>query len=154
MKAYVNTLGIFDKASIILGPPTQTINGEGIARVLKNYIDNTFVHIGGAFLCMGAWAYFANRFHPPQKAILAAVLQGTLSATITFFMKKTLEGLSAFFIGKNLRWPALIATPLIACTGSLILLVGAHVIAKTPELFATVALPFSVAFLYACTYSL
>ena len=112
------------------------------------------MHIGGAFIVMAAWAYFANRFHTPQQAMLAAILQGTLSATITFFMKKTLEALSAFFIAKNLRWPALIATPLIACTGSLILLVGAHIIANTPELLATIALPFSAAFSYACFYSL
>lgn len=122
--------------------------------MLKKYIDNTFVHIGSAFIFMGAWAYFANRLHAPHQAIFAAVLQGMLSATITFFMKKALEGLSAFFIGKKWRWPALVATPLIVCTGSLILLVSAHVMAGTPELFATIALPFSVAFSYACFYSL
>ena len=86
--------------------------------MLKKYIDNTFVHIGSAFIFMGAWAYFANRLHAPHQAIFAAVLQGMLSATITFFMKKALEGLSAFFIGKKWRWPALVATPLIVCMGS------------------------------------
>lgn len=121
--------------------------------MLKKYMDSTLVHLAFAFIAMGSWAFFANRAHPLSAALMAGVVQGTLSATITFFMKKALEGLSGFFTQKNMRSLSLVAPPLITCSVSLMILVGSHILAKTPELIPTIALPFTVAFSYACLYS-
>lgn len=121
--------------------------------LIQKALDSTFVHLAFAFLAMGSWAYFANRLHPPEDALKAAVLQGALSATITLFMKKSLEALSRYFFKRERSVAALFAPPLIVCSGSLALLVGSHMAAATPELFATVIIPFSVAFSYACLYT-
>lgn len=121
--------------------------------MFKKVLDSTFVHMFGAFVAMGGWAFFANRLHPFDVAIKSALLQGLLSATITFFMKKALEALAARFQRQNLKRAALILPPLIVCSFSLAVLVGAHSVIGTPELLATVSIPFSVAFSYACLYS-
>jgi len=51
------------------------------------------------------------------------------------------------------RKQALWAPPLIACSASLGLLAGAHILAGTPEVIKTIALPFSVAASYATLYN-
>lgn len=121
--------------------------------MFKKLFDSTFVHMLGAFIAMGSWAYIANRMHPFETAMASAVLQGLLSATITFFMKKALEALAAMFRRRSLRVASLIAPPFITCSVSLAVLVGAHMTLGTPELIATISIPFSVAFSYACLYS-
>ena len=45
---------------------------------------NTFVHVAFGFLAMGAWAVFANRDHLLQQALLAGLVQGAISGTLSF----------------------------------------------------------------------
>jgi hypothetical protein len=116
-----------------------------IARLAKS----TAVHTVSAFLLMGGWAFYANYTHGTRDASQAAVVQGLLSGGITFTLKKALDWLSARFPG---IW-GLIAPPLIACSVSFCVLTGSHWLAGTPEILATIAVPFSVAFLYAWGYS-
>ena len=58
---------------------------------------STPLHVGFAFLAMGAWATFANRNHPLPDALLAGLVQGAASGLITFTLKKALERMSAMF---------------------------------------------------------
>ena len=121
--------------------------------LFKTIMNSTFVHVGFAFLAMGSWAVFANRAHPMPEPLIAGLVQGTLSGTITLVMKKALEALSRKLFAKQMIKGALFLPPLIVCSISLMVLVGAHLAAGTPELVATIALPFSVAFSYACLYA-
>ena len=114
---------------------------------------HTFVHVGFAFLAMGGWAVFANRAHAFPDPLIAGIVQGALSATITLVMKKALEALSSQFFVIGYRYLPLFAPPLIVCSISLSVLIGCHMAAGTPEIAATIAVPFSVAFTYACLYT-
>ncbi len=108
------------------------------------------VHVAVAFLLMGNWALYANWDHPMPKPILAAFVQGVLSGAITYALKRTLDALRARMPhGKGWWLPSVIA-----CTGSLCLLVSAHWMASTPEISRTISVPFSVASFYAITYNL
>ena len=44
-----------------------------------------------AFIAMGSWATFANLAHPMPRPLIAGVVQGTLSALITLFLKRMIE---------------------------------------------------------------
>lgn len=126
---------------MLLGSKIKAIIGSGVT------------HVAFAFIVMGAWAVFANRHHPLPGALIAGVVQGTLSATITLLMKKALDYLSSLFFRQNADWNALIFPPIIVCSVSLTGLILSHVAAETPEIFATIAVPFSVAFTYAWVYT-
>jgi len=108
------------------------------------------VHVAVAFLLMGSWALYANWGHPMPKPVLAALVQGALSGAITYALKRTLDALRTRVSHDKGWW----LPPLIACTGSLCLLIGAHWVASTPEILRTISVPFSVASLYAITYNL
>lgn len=122
---------------------------------------NTFVHVGFGFLAMGAWAFFANRAHPLPQALLAGLVQGTISGTLTLFLKKGLERMSAFFFGarrsdeghgRNIS--ALFIPPIVTATAIGTILFTAHTLAGTPEVLATIAVPFTVSTSYAILYNL
>ncbi len=121
--------------------------------LFKTVMNSTFVHVGFAFLAMGSWAVFANRAHPMPEPLIAGLVQGTLSGAITLVMKKALEALSRLFFAGGKIKSALVLPPLIVCSISLLVLISAHRAAGTPELAATIVLPFSVAFSYACLYA-
>lgn len=116
-------------------------------------LDSTIVHVAGAFTAMGCWAVFANRGHALPEMLQAGLVQGLLSAGITLVMKKSLEVLSSAFRNAGHSLLALMAPPLIVCSVSLLVLLGTHAAAGTPEIVRTIALPFSVAFIYASLYS-
>jgi hypothetical protein len=101
-----------------------------------------------AFVAMGGWALFANRAHGVA-AILPALAQGVLSGAITFVLKRVLEALAARLTG----WAAYALPPLITASAILALLVGVHTLIHTPEIAATVAVPWSVSSLYAIIYT-
>ena len=122
---------------------------------------NTFVHVAFGFLAMGAWAVFANRDHPLPQALLSGFVQGLISGTLTLFLKKGLERMSAMFfrarqsdegIGRNMA--ALFVPPIVTATAILIILTIAHTLAGTPEILATIAVPFTVSTTYAILYNL
>lgn len=112
-------------------------------------LQSSITHISFAFVAMGSWAVFANWAHPMPKPLYAGLLQGLMSATITFFLKRTIETLQAKFKRKQALW----APPAVACSASLGLLAGAHILAGTPEVIKTIILPFSVAASYATLYN-
>ena len=53
------------------------------------------LHTGAGFLAMGAWAAFANRTHPMPTPLIAGAVQGTISAVLTFVLKRIVEAVSA-----------------------------------------------------------
>ena len=110
---------------------------------------STIAHVGFAFFAMGGWAVFANRFHPLPSALGAGLLQGALSGAITLVLKKSLEWMNPRFGGVL----ALVAPPLITAATIFAVLVGAHTLAHTPEIGATIAVPFSVSSIYAALYN-
>jgi len=107
------------------------------------------LHMAGAFLAMGGWALFANRHHPMPQPMLAGLLQGTISAIITLFLKRTIEAVVRRLDGGF----ALVVPPLLAAGVSLGLLLTLHSLAGTPQIAATIAVPLIVSTSYACIYS-
>lgn len=119
-------------------------------RALWNWAaTSTVAHVGFAFLAMGGWAVFANRDHALSQALLAGLVQGTISALLTLCLKKFLEWINARLSG----YVALVAPPLITAASILAILTSAHTLAGTPEVLATIAVPFTVSTSYACIYN-
>jgi hypothetical protein len=110
---------------------------------------STLAHVGFAFFAMGGWALFANRNHPLGDALLAGVVQGTISALLTLGLKTFLEWFNARLRGLA----ALLVPPLITAATILTILVSAHTLAGTPEILATIAVPFTVSTSYAIIYN-
>jgi hypothetical protein len=106
------------------------------------------VHVGVAFVSMGGWTLFANRAHG-EAAIAPAIAQGAVSGLITLVLKRALEAFASRLRG----WSALAVPPLITASVILALLFGIHRLIGTPELFVTIAVPWSVSTLYAILYS-
>src|SRR3569833_615536 len=97
---------------------------------------------------MVGWAFFANRTHGGD-ALWPALAQGTLSALITLVLKRSLEAMSRRASGPT----AYIAPPFISAATILTVLIVAHSLIGTPEMFATIAVPWSVSTLYAIVYA-
>ena len=106
------------------------------------------VHVSVAFVAMGGWTLFANRAHGGA-AFVPALVQGTISGLITLVLKRVLEAFSERLSGP----PAYLLPPL--ATGSVILalLIGVHRLIGTPEILATIAVPWSVSTGYAIIYA-
>lgn len=116
---------------------------------MRPILQSSVTHVLFAFCVMGSWAVYANWVHPMPKPVYAGLVQGMMSATITYFLKRTIEALQTKFQGKRALW----APPLIACTASLCVLTGVHFVLGTPEVAKTISLPFSVAATYATIYN-
>lgn len=111
---------------------------------------NSGVHMAMAFVAMGSWAAFANLAHPMPRPLIAGLVQGTLSALITLFLKRMIEALSARLPGSAGYW----VPPVVAIAASLSLLSSIHWLAGTPEILRTIIVPLSVTAVYATTYNL
>lgn len=109
-----------------------------------------WVHVAVAFVAMGGWALHANAGHPMPKPVVAALVQGALSGGITYGLKRVLDALRDG-MARGIGWWV---PPVVACSGSLCLLAGVHLLAGTPEPARTIAVPFGVASAYAVTYNL
>ena len=105
-------------------------------------------HVAVAFVAMGGWALFANRAHGTA-AIVPALAQGAMSGAITYVLKRVLEWLATRLTG----WRGLALPPLITATAILATLVSVHLMIGTPEIAATIAVPWSVSTLYAIVYA-
>jgi len=108
----------------------------------------TATHVAFAFLAMGGWALFANRAHGTG-AIAPALAQGVLSSAITLGLKRALEALSP-------RLPGVLAylvPPFVTASVILAGLWSVHRLIGTPEILATIAVPWSVSTLYAIVWS-
>jgi hypothetical protein len=108
----------------------------------------TVVHVGFAVVCMGGWAFFANRAHG-LGAIAPAAAQGAMSGLITLVLKHALEAMSLRVRGPT----AYIAPPFISAMTILTVLIVVHGLIGTPEIAATIAVPWSVSTLYAILYA-
>ncbi len=111
---------------------------------------NKAVHGLGGFLLMGGWAVFANRGYEMPAPMIAGVVQGLLTATITLFLKRVIEGIFQRTAG-SIRF---ILPPLAAFLISLALLTIIHTLAGTPALLATISVPLAVSTLYAFLYTI
>lgn len=107
------------------------------------------VHGAVAFLAMGAWAAFANRGHGPGAMALAGVVQGAISCVITLILKRSLEAMFARLSGPA----AVITPPLVTMAVVLAALVTIHRLAGTPEVWTTIAVPYTVSSSYAWIYT-
>ena len=108
------------------------------------------VHGAFAFLAMGAWAAFANRGHGLEAMAMAGVIQGAISCAITLILKRSLEAMFARLAGSA----AVIVPPLVTMAVVLAVLVTIHTLAGTPEVWATIAVPYTVSSSYAWIYTL
>jgi hypothetical protein len=122
---------------------------------------STIAHVGFGFFAMGAWAVFANRDHALPQMLLAGLVQGAISGSLTLVLKKSLERMSTMFFrarqsdeGQGRQIAALFVPPLITASAILAILVTAHTLAGTPEILATIAVPFTVSTSYAIIYNL
>ena len=111
---------------------------------------STALHMAVAFIAMGGWATFANSAHPMPQPLIAGVVQGTLSALITLFLKRMIEALSARLPGGVGWW----LPPLAALAASLTLLTSIHWLAATPEIARTIVVPLSVTGVYGTLYNI
>lgn len=110
---------------------------------------STVAHVGFAFVVMGGWAMFANRDHGLPRMLMAGLVQGAISSVLTLFLKKFLEWFAVRLSGVT----ALLLPPLITAGSILVILVTAHTLAGTPEIWATIAFPFAVSTSYAIIYN-
>lgn len=117
--------------------------------VIARLAAQTWVHLIVAFVAMGGWAVLVNRGRPMPAPVVAGLVQGALSAPVTYALKRGLDALRGGMSRARGRW----LPPFLACTLSLGALVAIHRLAGTPEWTATIALPFSVASTYAVTYN-
>jgi hypothetical protein len=106
------------------------------------------VHVAVAFIAMGGWALFANRGHGAA-ATAPAFAQGTVSGLITLVLKRVLEAFSARLSGPL----AYVLPPLATASVILAVLIGVHRLIGTPEIIATIAVPWSVSTGYAILYT-
>jgi hypothetical protein len=116
---------------------------------MERLLKSSLVHIAFGFLAMGGWALFANREYGLAGAWLPALVQGTISGGLTGVLKKTLETLDGRLKGA----PALVVPPAVTAGSTLTLLVLVHAAIGTPEVIATIAVPWSVSTLYAIVYN-
>lgn len=102
-----------------------------------------------AFIAMGGWTLYANHGHGMAAAWPPALAQGAVSGLITLVLKHALEALAGRFAGPT----AYVAPPIITASVILALLLGVHHLIGTPEVWRTIAVPWSVSTLYAFVYS-
>jgi hypothetical protein len=105
---------------------------------LARLVRATWTHVAFAFVAMGAWTLYANRAHGAA-ALRPALVQGAISGAITLALKRALEAMSARL------------SPPLAYI--LALLLAVHLAIGTPEIAATIAVPWTVSSLYAVIYS-
>jgi hypothetical protein len=113
----------------------------------------TSVHVAFGFVAMGAWAAFANRAHGAGAMTLAFVVQGALSGLLTLFLKRWLELAHGRLLAGLPRPMRLLGPPLVSCLVIAAVLWCAHRLAGTPEVWRTIAVPWSVSTLYAFVYT-
>ncbi len=114
-------------------------------------INNKIFHGIIAFFLWGGWALYANWQHGFQSSMTSAVAQGILSFCITNFMAICMEFLFAKSEKPMLQFCyAVFGT----CALQLSMLIGVHVIVKTPELVTTVLPAAIVAFSYSIFYTI
>ena len=54
---------------------------------IQRLISSTPLHVAVGFLAMGGWAVFANAEHGTRAMLVAGLVQGLISAALTFGLK-------------------------------------------------------------------
>ena len=116
---------------------------------MTGLLQSSALHTAVGFVLMGSWAWFANRTYDWPAPLVAALVQGAITATITYALKRAIEAVSARTKGRA-RY---VLPPLVAALISALVLTSLHALAGTPALLATISVPFSVASIYAVIYS-
>ncbi|MAM61975.1 hypothetical protein [Maritimibacter sp. UBA3975] len=111
-----------------------------------NFLHSNIAHIAAGVTMMGGWAFFANLGHDWPAPLIAGLVQGMITATVTLFMKRAIEWVARRTVG--VLPPTLTASAISASFLTVI-----HTAAHTPAFWLTVALPFSVATIYGATYT-
>ncbi len=120
-----------------------------MATPFQTFARSSATHVAFAFLAMGGWAVFANHTHGLQRAAIAGLAQGTVSGLLTLGLKRFLEAAAT-------RLPdvwAAILPPAITCAVVLAILLAVHHLAGTPNVWATISVPYAVSSSYAWIYS-
>ena len=118
--------------------------------MLTAILRSGLTHVIFAFIVMGAWGFYANSDHGTAAALRAGLVQGAASAVLTALLKPSLELMARRLKGSPLQrvLPWIVSTILIATTLTLF-----HLIAGTPNILATIAVPLSVSTTYAIVYT-
>lgn len=111
---------------------------------------SNLAHMASGFALMGGWAALAHASYPFATQIKAGLIQGALTALITLGLKRLVETLSAQLSGRL----GFVLPPLAACAVSVSLLYTIHTVVGTPEVWTTLALPSTVATIYAALYTI
>lgn len=104
-------------------------------------------HIAFAFLGMGGWAFWANRMHDMPVPMIAGVVQGLISASLTVAMQ-------ALILATLRRSHSKPLAMVLAGLMSLATLLTIHSLAGTPEILVTIALPWCIGLTYAVLFTL
>ncbi len=99
---------------------------------------------------MGGWAVWANAGHGMRAALLAGLVQGMLSGALTLGLKRSVDWMRPRFAGLL----AYTLPPIIAGGCSAVLLITSHLLAGTPEVLATIAVPLIVSLTYIFAYNI
>ncbi|MFX0542245.1 hypothetical protein ACEWPM_010995 [Roseovarius sp. S4756] len=117
---------------------------------LRRLAASTPVHVAIGFAAMGGWAVWANAAHGAGPALLAGLVQGAISGALTLGLKQSVD-----WMRPRMRGPlAYVAPPLIAVICSALILITAHGLAGTPEIWTTIAVPLAVSFSYIFAYNI
>ncbi len=114
--------------------------------LLRDLLGNRIGHIAFAFLGMGGWAFWANRMHEMPAPLIAGVVQGMISASLTIVMQMLII---ALFRWRQNPWLCILGASLMSLTT----LLAMHTVARTPELLVTIALPWCIGVTYAVLFS-
>ena len=120
-----------------------------MVRLINHLAGQPWVHVAFGFMLMGSWAIYANWGHAMPRPLIAGLVQGMISGASTYGLKRLLDALRGRMTPARGWW----VPPILACAGSLCLLVAIHSIAQTPEVLRTISVPFCVATLYAVSYN-
>lgn len=114
-----------------------------------SFLRSNLAHMAGGFALMGGWAAFAHADHSFSTQVRSGVTQGLLTAFITLGLKRMVEAVATRLSGLV----GLIAPPILACAISVSLLFTMHSLVGTPKVWTTLALPSTVATIYAALYT-
>lgn len=104
-------------------------------------------HILFAFVGMGSWAVWANRMHDMPAPLIAGVVQGLISASLTVVMQTLILAV----LDRTGRKPLAIICASLMSLGTLLVI---HTLAGTPEVVLTIALPWCIGISYAVLFTL
>ena len=116
---------------------------------LNSIFRSKVLHATAGFFLMGSWAAYANSEYQMPAPLVAGIVQGTLTASITLLLKRIVELVSTCVTG-----PArLFLSPLATGVVSLLILTAVHKIAGTAEIVTTISFPVMVSVSYAAIYA-